>query len=55
LGLWQVWDVSVRGVHRKERGHLEHLSVFGSIILKWILKINKMDVEGFRVAQDTDK
>jgi hypothetical protein len=45
----RVWAYGMRGkygarggVHRKERGHLEYLSVFVRIILKWFLKRNSM-------------
>jgi hypothetical protein len=38
-----------------ERGHVEQVSVYGRIILKWIIKIVWEGVDRIQMAQDRDK
>jgi len=49
-GAYSVWWGNV-----KERDHVEQVSVYGRIILKWIIKIVWEGVDRIQVAQDRDK
>ena len=49
-GAYRVWCGNVR-----ERDHLEDLSIGGMLIVKWILRNRRGDVEWIDVARDKDR